>query len=157
MSNKAAVRVLFCLVSALSGEIARAESFPTAVQAKIVDHKTAYSPKPARGPHLDVKVTPPEIRGKDGRVMIEVYNRGKEHLGSVTFDVTLFNQGGFTLSAPIIAEDLKPNLSGGQWVKIPQIKGAFPKITGAKLSNLRIISTKAHEISMRTYMDVIKY
>jgi hypothetical protein len=130
--------------------------FPTTVQATNVDHKLAYSPKPERGSHLDVKVTPPEIRGKEGRVMIEVYNRGKDHLALVMFDVTLFNQGGLDISAPVKAEDLKPNMSGGQWVIIPAIQGKFPTITGARLSNLRIVNNSAREVKMKTYMDLVK-
>ena len=130
--------------------------FSTTVQAVIVDHKLAYSPKPERGSHLDVKVTPPEIRGKEGRVMIEVYNRGKDHLALVMFDVTLFNQGGLDITAPVKAEDLKPNMSGGQWVVIPPIQGKFPTITGARLSNLRIVNTSAREVKMKTYMDLVK-
>ncbi len=130
--------------------------FPTTVQAVIVEHKSAYSPKPERGSHLDVKVTPPEIRGKEGRVMIEVYNRGKEHLALVMFDVTLFNQGGLDITAPVKAEDLKPNMSGGQWVVIPSIQGKFPTITGARLSHLRIVNAAAREVKMKTYMDLVK-
>jgi len=129
----------------------------TSAKAVIVDHKSAYAPKPNRGPHLDVKITPPEIRGKEGRVLIEVYNRGKAHIARVTFDVVLFNQGGFTLTAPIVAEDLKPDLSGGQWVKIPQIKGQFPKITGGKITGIRIFDTTAKELPMKAYLDLIKY
>ncbi|MCX6123707.1 MAG: hypothetical protein NTV34_03000, partial [Proteobacteria bacterium] len=126
-----------------------AASSPSSIKATVVEHKTAYALKPERGPYLDIKVTPPEIRGQEGRIMIEVYNRGKEHLASVTFSVTLFNQGGFDLTAPVTAEDLKPNMSGGQWVKIPQIKGVFPKIIGAKVTNLRIINVQAREIPMK--------
>lgn len=137
--------------------VAVAETYPTSVKATIVEHKAAYTSKPERGPHIDIKVTPPEIRGKEGRVMIEVYNRGKVHLASVTFDVTLSNQGGFEFTAEVTADDLRPNMSGGQWVKIPPIKGKFPKIIGAKLSHLRVIDSNAREVSMKAYMDLIKY
>lgn len=152
LRNLAAVFALWMA----SGSVLTGAPGAHSVKASIVDHKTAYKPKPERGPHLDVKVTPPEIRGREGRVMIEVYNRGTAHLASVTFDVTLSNQGGFEITAPVSADDLKPNMSGGQWVKIPPIKGAFPKIIGAKLSNLRIINSQAREISMKTYMDLVK-
>ena len=126
------------------------------VQAKIVNHKVAYNPKPERGPHLDVKVTPPESRGEQGKVLVEVYNRGKDHLALVQFDVTLTNHGGFEISAPVKAEDLRPNMSGSQWVKIPRIKGKFPTIDGARMANIRTITDEAKEVKMNGYMDLIK-
>lgn len=132
-----------------------AKSSDSAV-AKLVDHKTAYAPKPQRGPHLDVKVTPPELRGKVGRVMIEVYNRGKDHLALVSFDVVLKNNSGWVLTAPVKAEDLNPNMSGGQWVEIPKMNEKFPEIMAAQLSHLRIITADAREVKMTTYMDLIK-
>lgn len=124
--------------------------------AQLVDHRTAYNPKPERGPHLDVKVTPPELRGKVGRVMIEVYNRGKEHIASVDFEVTLKNNSGWQLNAPVHAEDLKPNMSGGQWVEIPKMAEKFPTITAASMKHLRVINVEAKEIKLQPYMDLVK-
>lgn len=143
------------LVAATAAQPVWAKSTDSAV-AQLVDHKTAYNPKPQRGPHLDVKVTPPELRGKAGRVMIEVYNRGKDHIALVTFDVVLKNNSGWSLTAPIKAEDLKPNMSGGQWVEIPKMGEKFPAITGASLSHLRVINVEAQEIKLAPYMDLIK-
>ncbi len=124
--------------------------------ATIVNHRVAYLPKPKRGNYLDVKVTPPEARGKSGRVLVEVFNRGKDHLASVSFDVTLMNNSGWSLSAPISAEDLGPNMSGAQWVEIPKMSEKFPVITSAKLAHLRIITKDAREVSLQPYMDLIK-
>ncbi len=130
--------------------------FPTTARAVLVDHRTAYKPRPERGSHLSVLVTPPEQRGKEGKVLIEVYNRGKDHLALVMFDVTLMNQGGLAITAPVKAEDLKPNMSSGQWITIPPIKGKFPIVIGARLSNLRIVDVQAKEIGMKPFMDLVK-
>ena len=140
---------------AFSAVTAYAKGSDSAV-AKIVDHKTAYSPKPQRGPHIDVKVTPPELRGKTGRVMIEVYNRGKDHLSLIMFDVTLKNNQGWNLTAPVKAEDLNPNMSGGQWVEIPKMNEKFPTITAAELAHMRVVTSDAREVKLPIYMDLIK-
>ena len=153
-SSKYILILSVTMISSLASAVP-AKSSDSAV-AQIVEHKAAYAPKPQRGPHLDVKVTPPELRGKTGRVMIEVYNRGKDHIASVNFDVTLKNNSGWALTAPIKAEDLKPNMSGGQWVEIPRMGEKFPTITGASLSHLRIISVEAQEIKLTPFMDLIK-
>jgi hypothetical protein len=145
------------LCAGLSPAAMAGAKVPTSVKATLVDHKTAYSPKPNRGDHIDIKITPPEIRGKEGRLLVEVYNRGKIHISSVTFDLKLKNNEGFEINAPVNAQDLKPNLSGGQWVKIPPIKGRFPKIISARALNIRVISVDAVEISLHPYLDLIKY
>lgn len=153
------ISIYYLLISALAlaGCTSTRLVASTSAQAVVVDHKAAYNPKPERGPHIDIKVTPPEIRGQDGRVLIEVYNRSKDHLGSVNFDVKLKNNEGFEIEAPITASDLKPNMSGGQWVKIPPIKGRFPKIIAARALNIRVIRVDATEIKLKAFMDLIKY
>lgn len=126
------------------------------IRSKTVVHTQAYKPKPERGPHIDIKVTPPGSRGTDGRVLVEVYNRGKQHLALVQFDITLNNRGGFSITAPCKAEDLKPNMSGSQWVKIPKIAGAFPSIDEAVVDNLRAVTIEAQDVKMKGFVDLIK-
>lgn len=141
--------VVFLFAAAPSG---LAEQY----RSKLVPHTQAYKPRPEFGPYLDIKVTPPGARGSDGRVLIEVYNRGKQHLALIQFDVTLNNRGGFAITAPVKAEDLKPNMSGSQWVKIPKVQGAFPSIDEAVVENLKIVTVEAREIKMKTNVDLIK-
>ena len=126
------------------------------IRSKTVVHTQAYKPKPERGPHIDIKVTPPGARGADGRVLVEVYNRGKQHLALIQFDITLNNRGGFSITAPCKAEDLKPNMSGSQWVKIPKIGGAFPAIDEAVVDNLRVVTVEAQDVKMKGFVDLIK-
>jgi hypothetical protein len=126
------------------------------LRSQIRSHKIAYKPMPGRGEHIDIKVTPPGARGTDGRVLVEVYNRGKAHLALVQFDVTLTNRGGFAIAAPVKAEDLKPNMSGSQWIKIPAVKGAFPVIDQAIVENLKIVTVEAREIKMKGFVDLIR-
>ena len=152
--------LLLCLMIAVGFSwdgLAKSSKIPTWVKGRLSEHKDSYAPKPQRGPHLDIKVTPPEIRGKDGKLLIEVYNRSKEHIMLVTFDLKLFNNQGYELDSQVQAEDLRPNLSGGQWVKIPQIQEKFPKILGARASNIKIITADSREIALMPYLDVIKY
>jgi hypothetical protein len=127
------------------------------IRSKTRSHSVAYKPTPGRGDHIDIKVTPPGARGSDGRVLVEVYNRGKTHLAMVQFEVTLNNRGGFAITAPVKAEDLKPNMSGSQWIKIPRIKGAFPVIDLAIVDNLKTITIEAREIQMKGFVDLIKH
>ena len=126
------------------------------IKSKTVPHTQAYKPKPERGAHIDIKVTPPGSRGSDGRVLVEVYNRGKKHIALVEFEITLSNHGGFAITAPVKAEDLEPNMSGAQWVKIPKIKGAFPTIDEAVVDNLRTVTVDAQDIKMKGFVDLIK-
>ena len=131
-------------------------SFGAAIRSKNVPHNQAYKLHPKRGQYLDIKVTPPGARGADGRVLVEVYNRGKSHLALIQFDVTLTNRGGFGITAAVTAEDLRPNMSGSQWVKIPMIKGAFPLIDEAIVDNLHVVTVDARDIKINTYVDLIK-
>ena len=125
-------------------------------QSKDVPHSQAYKPRPERGPHIDIKVTPPGRRGADGRVLVEIYNRGTTHLALVQADVTLSNRGGYQVSAEVKGEDLRPNMSGAQWIKIPKIKDAFPEIDSALVSNVRVITSDAREVKMKLFVDLIK-
>ena len=151
------MRSFFCCVTLMLSSLGLAAGDSQAIQAKIVNHLAAYNPNPERGPHLDVKVTPPEARGEPGKVLVEVYNRGKTHLALVQFDVTLFNHGGFEISAPVKAEDLRPNMSGSQWIKIPQVKGKFPSIDAARMSHIVTITSEAKDITMKAFMELIKH
>ena len=126
------------------------------IKSQIRSYKVAYKPIPGRGDHIDIKVTPPGARGSDGRVLIEVYNRGKAHLALVQFDVTLNNRGGFAIKAPVKAEDLKANMSGNQWIKIPAVKGAFPSIDQAIVENLKVVTVEAREVKMKAFVDLIR-
>lgn len=140
------------IITLMMAHVAYAER----IRSKTVVHTQAYKPRPGRGPHIDVKVTPPGSRGVDGRVLVEVYNRGKQHLALVQFDITLNNRGGFSITAPCKAEDLKPNMSGSQWVIIPKIRGAFPAIDEAVVENLRTVTVEAQDIPMKGFVDLIK-
>ncbi|MEI6833052.1 MAG: hypothetical protein WCL28_03585 [bacterium] len=131
-------------------------AFAERIRSKTVIHTQAYKPKPSRGPHIDIKVTPPGARGVDGRVLVEVYNRGKQHLALVQFDITLNNRGGFSITAPCKAEDLKPNMSGSQWVTISKIRGVFPVIDAAVVENLRTVTVEAQDVPMKGFVDLIK-
>jgi hypothetical protein len=148
MIRKLFMIVLICAPAQLA--------FAERIRSKTVIHTQAYKTKPGRGPHIDIKVTPPGARGVDGRVLVEVYNRGKQHLALVQFDITLNNRGGFSITAPCKAEDLKPNMSGSQWVTIPKIRGFFPVIDAAVVENLRTVTVEAQDVPMKGFVDLIK-
>lgn len=145
-------RFTFFIVMSLLASSANAEQ----IRSKNVIHTQAYKPRPERGQHIDIKVTPPGARGSDGRVLVEVYNRSKQHLALVQFDVTLNNRGGFAITAPVKAEDLRPNMSGSQWVKIQKIKGAFPSIDEAIVDSLRTVTVDAQDVKLKSFVDLIK-
>ena len=145
-------RIIYLLVAVLTPTVA----FSAAIHSKNVTHTQAYKLHPERGQYVDIKVTPPGARGADGRVLVEVYNRGKSHLALIQFDVTLTNHGGFGITAAVKAEDLSPNMSGSQWVKIPMIKGAFPVIDEAIVDNVHVVTVDARDIKINTYVDLIK-
>lgn len=149
MSSKFLILLFFGCVFA-------SPSFAQKVRSKSVPHTQAYKPRPERGAHIDIKVTPPGARGADGRVLVEVYNRSKQHLALIQFDVTLLNRGGFEITAPVKAEDLKPNMSGSQWIKIPRVRGAFPSVDEAIADNIKAVTIEAREVKMKSFVDLIK-
>lgn len=126
------------------------------VHGVIINHKEAYKPKPERGPHIDIKVTPPEKRGRENFVLVEVYNRTTVHLATVLFDITLLNKGGYKVTSSVEASDLKPNLSGAQWVKVGGDTKNLPVTLEATVTGVKAITVDAKEVNYKVFVDLIK-
>lgn len=148
--------IFFAAAACLFASLFSTASLAEQIRSVNVSHTKAYVPRPERGQHVAIMVTPPGARGSDGRVLVEVYNRSKSHLALVQFEVTLNNRGGFAITAPVKAEDLKPNMSGSQWIKIPQVKGAFPTVDQAVVDNLRMVTVDAHDVKIKGFVSLIK-
>lgn len=124
-------------------------------QNRIIRHSKAYDPYPERGPHIDIKVTPPEKRGAAHYVLVEVYNRSKIDLAIVRFDITLHNRGAMDISSTVEVLDLGHNWSLPTWLRVPG-KGTIPPIDRISVSNLRVYDAEARELKLPVFSDLIK-
>jgi hypothetical protein len=120
-----------------------------------VDHTKAYKKRTDIGPHVSIKVTPPERRGKAGRVLVEIYNFSKTYLSLVDFEISLKNSWGDRIEAKISADDLKQNWSGLMWIQIPG-SGKIEKITGVEVANFQAFDQAAKPVNVKFTTDLIK-
>ena len=122
---------------------------------KKTHHTEAYKLHPERGDHINVKVTPPELRGKQGFVAIEVYNYSKTYVSVMEFDIILTGKYGISVTSHIQVEDLEPKWSDMRWAKIPpDIK--LPVIESVQLIGVKKFDDKGKEIKLKVYTDLIK-
>lgn len=121
-----------------------------------VHHKEAYEKKATSAPHINIKVTPPEKRGKTRRVAVEIYNNTKASLATIDFILVLHNQPGDIIEARVLGHDYPPGWSAIRWLEIPGT-GAIPPIVFAEVKDLRVYSEAGREIkSVRHSVDLIK-
>jgi hypothetical protein len=120
-----------------------------------IDHTKAYKKRTDIGPHVNIKITPPEKRGKQGRVLVEVYNFSATYLSSVSFELILKNSWGDRIEARVSADDLKQNWSGLVWIQIPG-SGKIEKITGVEIANFQAFNKEAKPVSVKFATDLIK-
>jgi len=107
------------------------------------------------GEHLNIKVTPPERRGSDGRVLVEIYNYSKSYLYSIDFWLYLYSDLDEEIEVHITADDIRPSWSALRWVTIPS-NYKLPLITRVKLRNLSMFDDQARKVKLKHYIDLIK-
>ena len=122
---------------------------------RTVIHTKAYEQRKHLGQHLSIKITPPEKRGRKGRVLVELYNYSKSYLSVVDFWLYLYGDADEIVEVHITADDLKAGWSALKWVQIP--KGAtVPAIIRVDVKNMQMFSDKARKIELKYYTDLIK-
>jgi len=110
------------------------------------------------GGHVNVKITPPEKRGKSGRVAVEVYNYSPVYLSIVDFWMELETTGMFKIDGKVKVENLKQNWGDIVWIEIPpKYANDFPPISKVKISNLKMYDDKARQVKVPLTTDLIKY
>jgi hypothetical protein len=120
-----------------------------------ISHDKAYKRRATKEPHISIKVTPPEQRGKKGRVLVEVYNYSKRNLSVMTFDVSLLNKWGDVINSNIQVQDLNAGWSDVVWVQIPG-KRKIQKITGLRVQNMQMFDKSGKKVQMKHFFDLIK-
>jgi hypothetical protein len=120
-----------------------------------ISHDKAYKKRATKEPHISIKVTPPEKRGKKGHVLLEVYNYSKENLSVMTFEVSLLNKWGDVINSEIQVQDLNGGWSDVVWVKIPG-KRKIEKITGLRVQNMQMFDKSGKKVQMKHFFDLIK-
>ncbi len=148
------VRTILALVFALYCGASFAQTGAGKIHRR-VDHTKAYKKRTDIGPHVSIKITPPERRGKAGRVLVEIYNFSKTYLSLVDFEISLKNSWGDRIEAKISADDLKQNWSGLMWIEIPG-NGKIEKITGVEIANFQAFDKAAKPVAVKFTTDLIK-
>ena len=119
---------------------------------KIKENK-AYSDA-STGQHIDVKITPPKTMGKDSYVLVEMFNRTQHYISVVDFDMTLYNDEGFDLTAHVNCTDMRAGRSALRKVRANG-SGLFPLIDKVKLEHLQMLNDKAVKVVAHTFVDLV--
>ena len=119
---------------------------------KIKDIK-AYV-EPSSGQHIEIKITPPPTMGKDSYVLVEMFNRTQHYISIVDFDLTLFNDEGFDLTAHVNCTDMRAGRSALRKVRANG-NGPFPIVDKVRLEHLQMLNDKAIKVVAHTYVDLV--
>lgn len=122
---------------------------------RTVIHTEAYKKREGFGPHINFKITPPEKRGRKGRVLVEVYNYSKVNLAVVNFWMILSNQWGDRIEVQINCDEIPAGWSALKWVKIPGDK-PIPEISIVQIKNMKIFNDQGRETKLKYFTDLIK-
>jgi hypothetical protein len=122
---------------------------------RIVKHTKAYSQRPELGEYVAIKVTPPEKRGKAGKVLVEVFNYTKSYLSVMQFDLNFTTNDLVSRSSTIVADDIKPNWSALRWIDIPSNE-KLPPIQAVSAAHLTMIDDTGKYLAHKISVDLIK-
>lgn len=122
---------------------------------QVINHRKAYKPRPGRGEHIDIKVTPPEKRGKKGHLLVEVYNNSKKYISVMKFHIKINSAGYKHLSSEILVEEMWPNWSDVKWIKIGG-NGKLPKVYTIEIEKMELFDHEAKPLKIPFYSDLIK-
>lgn len=126
---------------------------------RIIPHKKAYKKRRLKEPYINIKVTPPEKRGKDGFVGVEIYNYSKKKSVSVAhFWIYLETDNFMQIEAEMTVENMGPNWGDIRWIKVPLRKGkrTLPKITKIRVEKMEIFDGAGRRTKMIWTTDLIK-
>ena len=148
--------------------------------AKHTDVYFLYKGPNRKEPHIQIVVSPPKITStvkkeatskikkappakksaEENIVRVEVYNRTKEDLSLVKFDVVLLNRSALEITLQDIqGSDLKPNYSGEKSFDLNKqgsLKNDFGTIFSAQLNGLQIVDEKGAKREFKVYIDLVK-
>ena len=158
-------RIVSCILIAFASAstyFAVAISSPTPTPAKTsigthrqVKHTDAYKRRPELGEYIAIKVTPPEKRGKERMMLVEVYNYTKTEISAMRFDLYFKNKGWEDISSQVDVDDMRPNWSDARWLKIPD-DGKIPALEAAMARNVIILDKNGKDIKFKVQVDLIK-
>lgn len=121
---------------------------------RTVPNTGAYK-KQTDDPHVAIKVTPPEVKGPDQFVYVEIYNNSKTNLELVDFDITLQNKDGYDLTSHINGDAITVNYSGVRKIATPG-SGIFPQVVKVTISALKVVDDNASFVKLPVYVDLVK-
>lgn len=122
---------------------------------RTVIHTEAYKKREGIGSYINFKITPPEKRGRKGRLLVEVYNFSKINLAVVDFWLILSNEWGDKIEVQITCDNINAGWSALKWVQIPGNK-PIPEITTVQIKNMKIFDAQGHEAKLKYFTDLIK-
>jgi hypothetical protein len=121
------------------------------------DHKKAYSDRPERGEHINIKVTPPQMKrnGKAGKILVEVYNYSNYHISAMRFEIELVTPKGWDrFEAQVEVDELGPQWSDAYWIDIPG-NGKISDVSELTVKRLEIFGAGAKSIKLPLYTELI--
>jgi hypothetical protein len=125
-------------------------------QHRVVDHKKAYKKRKKIGNYVNFKITPPEKRGKEGRVGVEIYNYSKTHVSYMHFYIILMTNDFLEIEAEMTVENMSPDWGDVRWIKIPLRKGTIPKISKVTIKRMEMFDKKGNRTMVKYNTDLIK-
>ncbi len=120
-----------------------------------VAHTKAYKSPLIQAPHINVKITPPELRGREAHVAVELYNFTATHLSVIDFIIIFENQVGDIVEAQITGENLDPKWSAIKWVKIPG-DGRMAKVRDVRIKRMSMFDKAGKPVQFIYHTDLIK-
>ncbi len=121
------------------------------------DYKKAYSDRPERGEHINIKVTPPQMKrnGKAGKILVEVYNHSNYDISAMRFDIELVTPKGWDkFEAQVEVDALGPQWSDAYWIDIPG-NGKISDVSELTVKRLEIFGAGAKSIKLPLYTELI--
>lgn len=131
-----------------------AQSNVQKIYYRTVSNTGAYK-KQTTDPHIAIKVTPPEVKGPDQFVYVEIYNNSKTNLELVEFDIVLQNKDGYDLATHINGDAISVNYSGVRKIATPG-SGIFPQVVKVGISALKVVDDNASFVKLPVYVDLVK-
>jgi len=122
---------------------------------RIVEHDKAYK-KRRIGEYINFKITPPEKRGKEGYIAIEIYNYSKKHISLMNFYIYLETNDFLQIEGNLTVEDMPPNWGDIRWVKTPLRKGKLPGIVKVRVEKMKAYNKQGKLLKIRYNTDLIK-
>lgn len=147
---------LLCILVATPVSEGRAKKRSVSHRVKKTAHTQAYRQSNNHaGGYVNVKITPPEQRGRKGHVLVEVYNYTGMNLALVEFDLVLYTRENLMVTSHITVDGMRKNYGTLKYMSIPN-GGRLPPIAGARIKRLYVYTPEGKRLWAKHNSNLIK-